>query len=178
MYLVAVFVLVAVLGVPTRARPQALELRAAAGPTLVDRGYSLAAGAGWAPWSRLTLSINVERTTLSSRTSTDNRGGTSGFRGGTVTIGTAEVQVSLLPRDRLTPYLLGGFAAGVSRPTVNATFPRRVGNDVRAVFGGGGIHVPLRPRLGLFADTRLLIGEEANELLAYWPVRVGLIWRF
>jgi predicted methyltransferase MtxX (methanogen marker protein 4) len=74
--------------------------------------------------------------------------------------------------------VLAGYAAGVSRPNVNPMFPGRVTNDVRGVFGGAGIHVPLRPQLGLFADARLMLGEEANELLALAPVRVGVSWRF
>ena len=178
MRVLAVFVSGLVLCVPTLAHSQSLVVHGSAGPTFVDRGYSLNAGAGSAPWSRVTLSANLERTHLSSREDTDGRGGSSAFRGGTLTLGAAELRVALFARDRVTPYVLAGFAAGVSRPSVNRLFPGRVTNDVRAVFGGAGIQVPLRPRLNLFLDARLMLGEEANELLAVAPLRAGLSWWF
>jgi hypothetical protein len=78
----------------------------------------------------------------------------------------------------VTPYVLGGLGAGVSRPNVNSTFPEPVTNDVRFMFFGGGVHVPLRERLSVFGDARMLIGTEGGELLAMAPVRVGLAWRF
>ncbi len=95
-----------------------------------------------------------------------------------MTLGAAELRVSLFPRERVTPYVLGGFAAGVSQPNVNATFAERATNDVRAVFGGVGLQVPLRPGLSLFADGRMMIGEEANELVAVAPLRMGMRWWF
>ena len=74
--------------------------------------------------------------------------------------------------------MLAGYAACVSQPTVNRTFTGHVTNDVHAVFGGAGIQVPLRPGLSLFADGRMMIGDEANELVAVAPLRVGLNWWF
>jgi hypothetical protein len=178
MHVLPAFVVALVLSAPAVAHSQSAVVHASAGPTLRDRGYSLAAGAGWAPWSRVTVSVNAERTHLSSRVTSDGRGGSSGFRGGTVTVGTAQLQLALFPRDRVTPYVVAGYAAGVSRPNVNPMFPERVTNDVQAVFGGAGIHLPLRPHLGLFADVRMMLGEESNELLAVAPLRVGLCWSF
>jgi hypothetical protein len=49
---------------------------------------------------------------------------------------------------------------------------------VRFMFFGGGVHVPLRERLSLVGDARLLVGAEAGETLAVVPVRVGIAWRF
>ena len=74
--------------------------------------------------------------------------------------------------------MLAGYAAGVSRPNVTPTFPIRVTNDVRAVFGGAGVRVALRAPLAFFADARLMLGEEANELLAVAPLRAGVSWSF
>ena len=178
MRVLPVFVSVVVLCVPALAHGQAVVVHGSGGPTLVNQGYSLAAGAGWAPWSRVTLSVNLEQTHLASRVRDDGRGGSATFRGGTATLGAAEVRVSLFEPDRVTPYVLAGYAAGVSTPNVSRLFPTRVTNDVRAVFAGGGIQVPLRPQICLFADARMMLGEEANELLALAPVRVGLSWRF
>lgn len=167
-----------VAGVPGFARGQSFVVQGSAGPTLSDRGYSLAGGAGWSPWSRVIVSVNVDRIHLASRLTTDARGFTSGFRGSTLTLGTAELQVSLFARDRVTPYVLAGYAAGVSRPTVNGTFPDRVTNEVYAVFAGAGLQVPLQRRLSVFADARMLLGGEANETLVVTPLRVGMSWRF
>ena len=160
------------------ARGQSLVLQGSAGPTLIDSGYSLSAGIGFTPHSRITVLFDVERTHLASRFSSDGRGGGSAFRGGTVTLAAAELRASLFGRDRVSPYGLAGVGAGVSRPNVNDRFPDPVTNNVRVFFLGGGIHVPLRARLSAFADIRMIIGAEAGELLAIVPVRAGVAWRF
>lgn len=170
-----VFVFVAL---PAPARGQSFDLHAAAGPTLVDRGYSVAGGAAWAPWSRVSLSFDVERTQLSTRVTTDGRGGGSTFRGGTLVLGAAAMRVSLFPSHRVTPYVLAGVAAGRSRPTVNRSFPEPVTNDVRALFAGAGVQAPLGARIAVFADARIQAGGEAGETLAVLPLRAGLRWRF
>ena len=171
-------ILLLCLASPSFAAAQSLTLHGSAGPTLVDRGYSFAGGIGYSPTSVLTVLFDVERTHLSSRLSSDGRGGFSGFRGGTLTLGSAHLRVTPFGRDRVGPYGLAGFAAGVSHPTVNETFANPVTNDVRAIFFGGGIHVPLQERLSLFADGRIMIGAEAGELLAVAPIRAGVAWRF
>lgn len=164
--------------VPDPATAQSFLVQGAAGPTAVDRGYSVAAGAGLSlnPW--VTVLGDLERTHLETRIGSNERGGGSAFRGGTVTYGSAEVRVSLLGRTRVSPYVLGGFAAGVSRPTVNERYPDSGTNNVRATFFGGGIQVPVRERLTMFADGRVLIGAEAGETLALAPIRFGIGWRF
>jgi hypothetical protein len=164
--------------VPARASGQSLAVHAGAGPTLADPGYSVAAGVGFLPNSRVAVQLGLERTHLSTRTRSDGRGGGSVFRGGTVTYGSAELNVSLFGRERVSPYVLAGFAGGISHPAVNESFPDRVTNEVRAVFFGGGIHVPLRDRLTVFADGRIMIGGEAGETLALAPIRAGVAWRF
>jgi hypothetical protein len=164
--------------VSSTAGAQSLVLQGAAGATLIDSGYSLAAGIGFTPNSRLTVLFDVERTHLSSRFSGDGRGGGAAFRGGTITFAAAELRASLFPRERVTPYVLGGLGAGVSRPNVNERFPNPVTNNVRVFFGGGGIHVPLGERISVFGDVRMVIGAEAGELLAMVPLRGGVAWRF
>lgn len=156
---------------------QSFELHGSAGPTLVDRGYSLAAGAGFSPTSRLAVAVDVERTRLFSRERSDGSS-TSRFRGGTLTMAAVQLRVTPLGHGRVGPYGFAGFAAGVSRPTVSDAFPERVTNDARALFFGGGIQVPLRERLDLFADARMILGAEAGELLVMAPVRAGVAWRF
>lgn len=171
------FISALLLWCPVAASAQSFVVQGAGGPTLVDTGHSLAAGIGFSPNSRLTILFDVERTHLSSQVRSTGDS-VSSFRGGTLTLGTAELQVSLFGRDRVSPYGLAGFAAGVSRPNVNQQFPDPVTNDVRAVFFGGGLHVPVNERLGFFADGRMMIGAEAGELLAVAPIRAGLSLRF
>lgn len=163
---------------PCVASGQSFVIHGSAGPTLVDAGYSLAGGIGFSPASPFSVLFDVERTHLSSRLTSDGHGGTSGFRGGTLTLGSAQLRVTPLGRDRVGPYGLVGYAAGISHPNVNELFPGRVTNDVHAMFFGGGIHAPLNARVSLFADGRMLIGAEAGELLALVPIRAGVAWRF
>jgi hypothetical protein len=172
-------VIVTVFAAPVVARGQSVSLHAAAGPTLLDPGYSLVAGLGVSPTPRLTFMVNVERSHLVSRRQ-DYPGSVSYFRGGTVTLASAELQVSLFGRDRISPYALAGFAAGRSRPNLNEIFPTPVVKDVRAPFAGGGVHVPFGQRLTFFADLRLalIVGTESDDLYALTPLRAGLSWRF
>ena len=163
---------------PGVANGQSVELFGSAGPTITDTGNSVAAGAGFSPTSRMTLVFNVERTHLSSRTTRDGDV-VSSFRGGTLLLGTAELRVAPFRRGRFGPYGLAGFAAGVSRPNVNAVFPDRVSNQVRAMFFGGGIEVPLGERMTVFADARMMVGAEGTDgMVAVAPVRAGIAWRF
>jgi hypothetical protein len=163
---------------PSIAGAQSFVLQGSAGPTLIDSGYSLSAGLGFSPTSHLAVLFDMERTHLSSRVSSDGRGGFTGFRGGTLTLGSAELRVTPFGRGRIGPYGLVGFAVGKSRPNVNETFPDPVTNDVHAMFFGGGVHVPVKERVSLFADGRMMIGAEAGELLAVAPIRAGVAWRF
>jgi hypothetical protein len=163
---------------PSAARGQSFELYGAAGPIVTDAGLSLAAGVRVSPTSRLTFLANIERTHLSSQIRREPAS-TTYFRGGTYLLGSAELQFAPRGRDRVGPFVLAGFAAGVSRPNVNEVFSTPVTNGARAVFGGGGLLVPLGQRLTAFADVRMLIGAEGSEgIVAVAPVRAGLAWRF
>jgi hypothetical protein len=176
--LICALVATSLLAGTASAKAQSLMVHASAGPTLIDDGYSLAAGVGFFPLSRVGVVVDVERTHLSSELTTDGRGGVTGFRGGTLTIAAAQLRVAPFGHEHIGPYGFAGFAAGVSRPNVNAMFPDAVTNSVRGVFFGGGISVPLGERLSLFGDARLMLGDEAGELLAVAPLRAGLAWRF
>ena len=165
--------------VSATASGQSLVLEGSVGPTITDSGHSLAAGIGFSPTPRLTVLFDVERTHLSSRFTSDGRGGGSAFRGGTVTFAAAELRATLIGRDRVSPYVFGGYGAGVSRPNVNERFPDLVTNNARVLFVGGGIHLPLRERISVFGDVRMVVGVEGNNgMLAFAPVRAGVAWRF
>lgn len=163
---------------PGSAAAQSFVVHGSAGPTFVDAGVSAAAGAGFSPNSHVTLLASVEQTHLFSRSRSDGRGGSSAFRGGRVTFGTAEIRAALRGRDRVSPFVLGGVGLGISKPNVNDTFPDPVTNTVRVLFAGGGIYVPLREHLHLVVDARMVVGAEAGELLAMAPLRAGLTWHF
>jgi hypothetical protein len=173
---------------PTLAHAQSFLVQGSLGPAIIDSGHnltygiepglSLAAGFGFSPTPRLTLMAEVERTHRASQLQTDARGNVFGFRGGTLLLATVELRASLFTPDRIGPYGLVGFSAGVSKLRTTEHFPEPVTNDVRALTFGGGIHVPLRHQISLLADGRMTIGEEAGELLANVPIRAGLAWRF
>jgi hypothetical protein len=163
---------------PAMATAQSFVVQGSAGPTMVDSGFSVAAGAGYSPNTYVTFLAQVDRSHLSSRFSNNGRGVHSAFRGGTVTLATAEVQVSLFGSDRLTPYALGGIGIGASQPNVNKFFRDGITNKAGGVFAGGGLRVPLGDRLSIFADGRVIIGAEAGETLGLAPVRAGVAWRF
>ncbi len=172
------FVLMMLVG-PTDGHAQTFTVHASAGPTITNGGYSVAAGLGVGATSRFTFDFNVERIHLPSEVTRDARGAISGFRGGTLTLGAAQLRASLFDSHRIGPYGVVGFAAGVSRPNVTELFPTPITNDVRAVFAGGGIHVPLTSRVSAFADARMMVGAEGIEgIVAVVPLRAGVALRF
>jgi hypothetical protein len=154
------------------------SLQVAAGPLLQSGGYNASAAFGFSPISRLDFIVNVERNHLpfQRETFTD---GYSITRGGTLTTVSAEVRASLLPPHRVSPYGFAGIGGGVSRPTVNDDFPTPVENDLRTVYFGGGLRVPLRGGLSIFGDARAMMTLEGGDgIMGIWPVRAGLAWRF
>jgi len=172
------FVLVVLVG-PADAQAQAFTMHASGGPTITDSGYSVAAGVGVIATSHLTFDFNVERTYLSTEVTRDTRSVISSFRGGTLTLGAAQLRVSVFDSNRVGPYGVVGFAAGVSRPNVNDLFPKPITNGVRAMFFGGGIHAPLTDHVSAFADVRITIGVEGIDgIVAVVPLRAGLAFRF
>jgi hypothetical protein len=165
---------------PAVACGQDFMVHGAAGPTITDPGYSLAAGVGFSPTSHLTIVFSAERTHLSNQIRTEPEGFTSEFRGGTLTLAAGEVRFAIRDRHRVGPYAVTGVAAGVSRPNVTPTLPEQVTNGVFAPFFGGGILVPLGDRVAVFADARMMlaVGTEADEFTAVAPICGGIAWRF
>ncbi len=174
--------------VPSRASGQTFVLQGSGGLSVLDSAHNLSYGiepgrhlgfgVGVSPWRRVSLVVEVERTHRADQLQTDARGNVFGFRGATATLAVPQVRVGLFDPDRIGPYGVVGFAAGISRLNVAPEFPNRVTGDVRALAFGGGLHVPLGERIAFFADGRMFIGSEANELFALMPVRAGLAWRF
>ena len=158
--------------------PDRFIVQLGAGPLLQSGGYNLSAAFGVSPASRLDLLLNVERNYLPFKRQTfgDGYGLT---RGGTLMAVSGEVRVSFLPPHRVSPYGFAGLGGGVARPTVNDVFPAEVKNDLRIVYFGGGVRVPLRGGFSVFGDARAMMALEGDDgIMGIWPVRAGGAWRF
>jgi hypothetical protein len=154
-----------------------MRLQVAAGPTLIGEGSVISAALGYSPVSRLDLFASVERIHLPFELE-EFPGGQGATRGGTLMFVTGEARFTLRP-NRLSPFVMAGGGAGVSRPTVNATFPDPVRNDLRVLYIGGGVSVPLRGGFRIVGEARCMLALEGyDSVLAVWPVRAGVAWRF
>lgn len=140
-------------------------------------GHALSAAFSFSPISRVDLAVNVERVHLPFQRETFSSS-LSINRGGTLTSVSGEVRASLFPPHRVSPYGLAGIGGGISRPTVNDTFPNVIENDLRVVYFGGGVRVPMRGGLSIFGDARAMLALEGDSLMGVWPVRAGIAWRF
>jgi hypothetical protein len=155
-----------------------LSLQVAAGPVLQSGGHNVSAAFGFSPISRIDLMVNIERVHLPFQRETFSDG-FSITRGGTLTAVSGEVRASVLPPHRVSPYGFAGIGGGTSRPTVNDEFPTPVENDLRIVYFGGGLRVPLRGGLTIFGDARAMMTLEGDDgIMGIWPVRAGVAWRF
>ena len=155
-----------------------LSLQVAGGPTIRGGASVISAGVGYSPASRVELLLNVERIHQPSRFHYFENG-FSASRGGTLTFVSGELRVSFLPQDRVSPFALVGGGGGISRPNVNATFPEAVRNDLRVMYVGGGVRVPLRHGLSLVGDARAMLALEGYDgVLGILPVRAAITWRF
>jgi hypothetical protein len=174
----SLLMLVALLA-PGEARAQQFLVHGAAGPIVNARGSSLAAGIGLTAGSRVTILGSFDRTHVPTKTTPLPRG-VAYERGGTLTLGTGEVQISLFDRSRVSPYGVVGFGGGTSRPNVNDIFPNPVTNTVVAPFAGGGIRIPLRDNLTLSGDIRWMLaaGTDADDLIGVAPLRAGIALKF
>jgi hypothetical protein len=167
-----------VTGQTSIATPARLSLQVAGGPTLTGGGNVLAAAFGYSPASRLELLLNVERNHLPFQLKRF-ADGYSTTRGGTMTFVSGELRLALRPADRVSPFAIAGIGGGVSRPNVNAEFPDPVRNDLRVLYVGGGVRIPLRRGFSVVGDARATLALEGNDgILAVWPVRAGVAWRF
>jgi hypothetical protein len=162
------------------AHAQAFGVHGSVGPILTDSGYSAAAGVDVSAIPYVAFVFSIERTHVASRGNRETDV-VSTFRGATLTLGTAEVQVKPFGHHRVGPYALIGTGAGIARPNENERFPGEgTSGRVRSVFLGGGLHAPIRRRLSIFAEFRMmLVGEvEGEGLLGAGPLRAGVVWRF
>ena len=160
------------------AAPGRFSVQGGAGATVMYPGNALGATFGYSPASRLDLLVSVERIHVPSQI-THHPHGASATRGGTMTFISPELRLSLFPADRVSPFGMIGVGRGVSHPNVNDHFPVPVKNDLRVVYVGGGLRVPLRRGLSLVGDVRAMLALEGYDgIMGVWPVRAGVAWRF
>ena len=132
------------------------SLEGAAGPQVSYRGTVQSIAFGFAPTRSLTLLVSAERSYVADKIERYVDGYAS-ERGGTEHFVSAELRYAFLRRKRVSAYVLGGTGRGISRPNVNEFFPDKKERGIQVVYYGGGVRIPVRPRLDAFVDARLMM---------------------
>ena len=156
-----------------------LSLEGAAGPQLYYRGSILSIAFGFALTRSLTLLVTAERSHVADEIERHDDGYAS-ERGGTEQFVSAELRYGFFRSRRVSPYVLGGTGRGISRPNVNEFFPDKKERGIQVLYYGGGVRIPIRPRLDAYVDARLIMAVEARSdyFGVRLPVRAGVAWRF
>jgi hypothetical protein len=156
-----------------------LSLEGAAGVQIYYRGSMQSVAFGFAPTRSLTVLVSAERSYVEDTIDRFEDG--YGFeRGGTEQFVSGQVRYAFFTRKRVSPYVIGGMGRGISRPNVNEFFPHENDRSIHVLYYGGGVRIPVRPRLDAFVDLRLMMAVEARSdyFGVRMPVRAGLSWRF
>jgi hypothetical protein len=156
-----------------------LSLEAAAGPQVSYVGSTLSAAFGFAPTRGFTLLVSLERSHIRDEIEQFDDG-YAFERGGTETFVSAGLRYAFLADSRVSPYVVGGMGRGISQPSVNEFFPDPNERNIHVIYYGGGVRIPLAPRIDLFADARFIMAVEARSdyFGVRFPVRGGIAWRF
>ena len=155
------------------------SLEGAAGLQVYYRGSTQSIAFGFAPTRSLTLLVSVERSYVADEIERYADGYAS-ERGGREQFVSGEVRYAFLPSRRVSPYVLGGTGRGISEPNVNAFFPDKKTRGIQVLYYGGGVRIPIQPRLDAFVDARLMMAVEGKSdyFGVRFPVRAGVGWRF
>jgi hypothetical protein len=164
--------------VPVAPKPR-FSLEGEAGLQVYYRGSMQSIAFGFAPTRSLTLLVSAERSYVADKIER-YEDGYSSERGGTEQFVSAELRYAFFPTKRVSPYVLGGTGRGISRPNVNEFFPDKKERGIQVLYYGGGVRIPVRPRLDAFVDARLIMAVEAKSdyFGVRLPVRAGVAWRF
>ena len=152
-------------------RPFSVHL--AVGSHLSEGGHLQSLSLGYDASGGVSLLVNVERNHVPTRLRSF-----SATRGGTLTSLSGELRYTVPVGGRVSPFVVAGLGAGISRPNVNDHFSNAVSNTARFAYAGGGVRVRLRPRLDWFIDGRFQLMAERDVLAGRLPIRAGLTWRF
>jgi hypothetical protein len=118
--------------------------------------------------------VNAERTHVPTKIRSYEHGW-SAERRGTVQFLSGELRYAFFSDKRFSPYVLGGFGRGVSRPNVNEYFPNRVERDIKVVYYGAGVRIPVGARIDAIVDARFTATDDEG---IFMPLRAGVAWRF
>jgi hypothetical protein len=149
-------ILVALLAVPAHASdefagPAKASVSFSAGPLLVDRGVSGGAGLSYSlvPYLALTLEGH----------------GSINDAGDTGLMASAGLNATLLPRHRVSPYLLGSYGWGQAYQ-----------DNGKAIQLGAGVSARLARRWSGFVETRFTVIDAGGYDMPYldWPLRFGV----
>ena len=151
----------------------------AAGVQTAYHGSTQSVAFGWSPTRRLTLLVSAERSHVADKIEqfadgyASERGATEQFLG-------VGLRYAFFPDNRISPYAMGGMGRGISRPNVNDYFQDEKRRGIQVVYYGGGVSIPLRPRLDAFVDARfiMLVEAKSDYFGARLPVRAGVAMRF
>ena len=134
---------------------------------------------GFAPTRSLTVLVSAERSYVADKIKL-YEDGYFWERGGTERFVSGEVRYAFLPGRRVSPYVLGGTGRGLSRPNVNEFFPDKKERGIQVIYYGGGVRIPVGPRLDAFVDGRFIMAVEAKTdyFGVHLPVRAGVALRF
>lgn len=155
------------------------SVEGAAGFQVYYSGSMQSIAFGFAPTRSLTLLVRVERSYVADEIER-YEDGYAAERGGREQFLSGEVRYAFLPSRRVSPYVLGGTGRGISEPNVNAFFPDKKTRGIQVLYYGGGVRMPIRPRLDAFVDARLIMAVEGRSdyFGVRFPVRAGVGWRF
>jgi hypothetical protein len=142
-------------------------------------GSTVSAALGFAPSRNFTVLVSVERSHVRDEIEQFDDG-YAFERGGTETFVSAELRYAFLVDRRVSPYVAGGAGRGRSRPSVNEYFPEPNDRNIQVIYYGGGVRIPVAPRIDVFTDVRFIMAVEARSdyFGVRFPVRGGIAWRF
>ena len=155
------------------------SLEAAAGLQMRYDGTTQSVAFGFAPTRELTLLVSAERSQVDDKFELYEHG-YSRERGASERFVAAELRYAFLPGLRVSPYVLAGTGRGRVRPNVSEFFPTDFDRDIRLIYFGGGVRIPIQRWLDAFADVRFLgfAAEEGDGIGVRYPARAGLAVRF
>ena len=165
-------------GAPAAPKPR-FSLEGAAGLQVYYVGSMQSIAFGFAPNRNMMLLVSAERSYVADKIELYPDGYAS-ERGGTEQFVSAEFRYAFFSSKRVSPYVLGGTGHGISRPNVNEFFPDKKQRGIQVLYYGGGLRIPVQPRLDAFVDARIIVGMEAKSdyFGVRFPVRAGVAWRF
>jgi hypothetical protein len=147
-----------------------VSVRVAAGSQITAGGGLVSASVGFRLLPRFSVLAGVERVYLPDY---------GGQPAETATFGTVEGRLDFRGPNDVSPYVLAMYGRGASQGDRIVLSPEYATKERFFLLLGGGLRVPVRRRLEVFADVR--VGPKIGPydiVLPHLPVRAGVAWRF